>query len=229
MTDELDSDLTNGTPSTPSGGSSSGQGDSGGSFDAKALQASFEALTKRLDEVDARSKALQGEKDRGIKKANDELNELKRRFAEIEKLKKSGMDEDAAFEELGFREEVRSVREQLSKLNPAQPQPAGNGAGKAVDAAEVIKKYELDGNDPEVIAKILRGEFKSPEEMELAALRIAYGRAKPTPPSPSAIPPLVGSTPSGNSDETVRRLNELQKDPIRNKSEIAKLEKELGW
>lgn len=195
MTDDMDSDLTNGTPSIPTGGSSEGKGDSGSSFDAKALQASFEALTKRLDEVDARSKSLQGDKDRGIKKANDELNELKRKFAEIEKLKKSGLDEDTAFEELGFREEVRAVREGLSKLNPAQPQPAGNGAGVVVDSAEVIKKYDLEGNDPEVIEKIFRGNFKSPEEMELAALRIAYQRAKPNQPSLSATPPLTGTPP----------------------------------
>ena len=233
MTDDMDSDLTNGTPSTPTGGSSEGKGDSGSSFDAKALQASFEALTKRLDEVDARSKSLQGDKDRGIKKANDELNELKRRFAEIEKLKKSGMDDDAAFEELGFREEVRAVREQLSKLNPVQPQSAGNGEGKAVDAAEVIKKYELEANDPEVIERILRGNFKTPEDAELAALRIAYQRAKTNQPSPSAAPPLTGSVPrESDTPALIEKLAKLQKTPTQNRDEIKQLKAELdkrGW
>lgn len=230
MTDtNMDSDPQAGTPSTPSGGSSGGTGDSGGSIDAKALQASFEALTRRLDEVDARSKALQGDKDRGIKKTNEEVNELKRKFAEIEKLRKSGMDDDAAIEELTFRDEVRSLKDQLAKLNPAQPQPAGNGDRLVVDAAQVVKQYGLDGTDAEVIEKIFRQDFKSQQEVEFAALKIAYQRAKPNQPSPSAAPAQVGQPASNDSEATVSRLRDLQKNPIRNKVEIAKLEKELGW
>lgn len=208
---EMDSDQTDGTPSIPSGGSSSGQGDSGGSFDAKSLQASFEALTKRLDEVDARSKALQGDKDRAVTKTKADVDELKRKFAEVEKMKKSGLDEDAAFEEVSFREEVRAVRDQLSKLNPAQPQPAGNGEGKAVNAAEVIKKYALDGSDPEVIERIFRQDFSSPQELELAALKIAYQRAKPNEPNPAAALAQVGATAktAGLDDLTKQYQNDM--------------------
>ena len=192
MTDELDSGLISGTPSIPNGGSS-GESDSKGSFDAKALQTAFDALTKRLDEVDARSKSLQGDKDRAVTKTKAEVDDLKRKFAEIEKLKKSGLDEDVAFEEFGFREEVRAVKEQLSKLNPAQPAPAGNVEGKAVDVANVVKQYGLDGTDPEVIEKIFRQNFKSALEAENAALKIAYQKANPNTPSPAAAPAHVGA------------------------------------
>ena len=209
---DMDSDLQAGTPSSPSGGSSDGKGVSGGSFDAKTLQASIEALTKRLEEVDARSKALQGDKDRGIKKTNEEVSELKRKFAEIEKLKKSGMDDDAAIEEFTFRDEVRSLKDQISKLNPARPEPAGNGAGEAVDKAQVVKTYGLESTDPEVIERILRQDFKSQLEAENAALKIAYQRAKPNQPSPSAASALVGQAPqpAGLDDLT----KQYQKDML---------------
>lgn len=226
--DELDSGLPTGTPSTPTGGGS-GAGDSSSSFDAKALQTALESLTKRLDEVDARSKALQGDKDRGIKKTNEEVQDLKRKFAEIEKMKKSGLDEDAAFEELGFREEVRSVREQLSKLNPVQPQATGNSEGLTVDMAKILQDYGLEASDPEVVERLVRGNFKTPQDAELAALKLAYKRAKPNQPSPSAASALVGSPAVSNSGDNVQRLRDLQKDPIRNRAEIAKIEKELGW
>lgn len=188
---DLDSNHTEGTPASPNTGSSAESGDSGGSFDASKLQTTIEALTKRLDEVDSRSKALQGDKDRGITKTKSEVEELKRKFAEIEKLKKTGLDEDAAFHEFSFREEVTSLREQLSKLNSAQPSTAGNGAGAVVDKAKVIAEYGLDGNDPEVIAELISKNLNSPLEAENAALKLAYRRAKPTPSSVAASTAVI--------------------------------------
>ena len=231
---DMDSDPNAGTPSSPKGGSSDEKGDSSGSFDAQKLQTTLETLTKRLEEVDARSKALQGDKDRGIAKTQNEVDELKRKFAEIEKLKKSGYDDDAAFEELGFREEVRSVKEQLSNLKSAPAQTAGNGDSQVVDAAKVIKDYGLDGNDPEVVEKVLKGEYKTPMEAELAALKLAYRRATSAPPSAGAAPTLQGEAPklSPETNTLIDRLKVLQKTPTQNREEIISLKTELdkrGW
>lgn len=207
MTDELDSGLTDGTPSTPNEGGSQGKSDSGGSFDANPLQAAFDALARRVDEVDARSKSLQGDKDRGVKKHDAEISDLKRRFAEIEKLKKSGLDDDAAFEEHGFREDVRAVRERLNKLDPARPEPVGNGA-RSAEAADVVKKYGLDAGDPEVIERVLR-VAQTAEQAELAALRIAYERTNRAPHSPAAAPALTGeSAPSDPKDALAREYKQ---------------------
>lgn len=223
---DMDGDPQAGTPSTPNGGSSDGKGDSGSSFDASALQTSIEALTKRLEEVDARSRALQGDKDRAVTKNKADVDELKRKFAEIEKMKKSGLDEDAAFEELTFRDEVRAVREGLSKLTSAQPQAAGNGKGEAVNMAQVIKNYGLDGTDPEVIS-VLRQEFQSPIEAENAILKIAYQKAKPNQPSPAAAPAMTGTPSNPDSVEraTVEYIQKI-KSARGKRQEIKSLQEE---
>ena len=227
---DMDSDPAVGTPSSPNGGSSGGTGDSKSSIDAAKLQSTIEALTKKLDEVDARSKALQGDKDRAVTKTKSEVDELKRKIAEIEKLKKSGLDEDEALTELSFREEVRSLKDQLKSISPAQPEPAGNGKGSEVDVAKVLKEYSLDGNDPEVVAQILGKKFNSELEAENAALKLAYRRATPNPPSPAASSAFTG-TPARPSNEAdlISRLRTLQSNPAKNWAEIQKLEKELGW
>lgn len=227
---DLDGDQANGTPVTPNAGSSQGNGDSGGSFDAPKLQTALEALTRRLDEVDQRSKALQGDKDRGITSTKKEVDELKRQFAEIEKLKKSGLNEDDAFAELSFRDEVRSLRQEISKLNPAQTQTPGKGEGAAVDVAKVISDYQLDGNDPEVIAEVLSKQFASPLEAENAALKLAYRRANPTPPTLAAAGTLQGKPPvAGENEEAIyAQIVELSKNRSLNRDKIAALKKRLG-
>lgn len=189
---DVDSGQPEGTAGSPNSAGSQGKGDSSGSVDAQKLQTAIEALIKRQDEIDARTRALQGDKDRGVTKARQEVDDLKRKFAEIEKLKKSGLDEDTAFDELSFREDVRSLRQEISKLNPAQPQAAGNGEKLAVDVAKVLADYQLDGNDPEVVEKVLKGNYSSPEQAELAALKLAYRRANSTTPSPAASTALAG-------------------------------------
>lgn len=230
---DLDGGLTNGTPASPNAGGSEGQGDSGNSFDASKLQTTIESLMKRLDEVDARSKALQGDKDRAVNKASAEIDDLKRKFAEIEKLKKAGLNEDDAFTELKFRDEIREVREKLSSINPAQPSPAGNGNGLAVEQAKVLSEYGLDGNDPEVIEKVLKQPWKSPAELENLALKVAYKRATSSPPSPAASTSVQG-VPAGMSDTAslVQKLGEMQRTPSKYRKEIAEITAKLdarGW
>lgn len=226
---DMDSGLDIGTASSPNGAGSGGKSDSGSSLDAGKLQSAIEALTKQVAEVDSRTRALQGDKDRGVKKAEGEIDELRRKVAELEKLKKAGYDDDAAFAELSFREEVRAVKEGLSRNQPAPPDPAGNGTGKAVDLAKAIKEYGLDGNDPDVIAKVLNQSYGSQVEAELAAARLAFQRVTAPPPNPAASTATVGTPVSNNSSDVVAKLTKLQKDPIRNRDEIKKLEKELGW
>src|SRR5687767_14453150 len=154
---DVDSGQAAGTAGTPTPPSSSGAGDQQSSFDAAKLESTLEAIAKRLDEVDARSKSLQGDKDRGVNKTKKEVDELKRQIAEIDKLKKTGLTDENAIEEFTFREEVRSLREQLSKLNPVSPQAAGNGASGAVEQAKVISELQLDANSPDVISILAKG------------------------------------------------------------------------
>ncbi len=205
MQSNSDSDLTNGTSSSPNGEGSLGKGDSSGSVDALKLQSTLDALTKKLEEVDARSKALQSEKDRGITKTKSEVDDLKRKIAEIEKLKKSGLDEDGAIEEFSFREEIRSVREQLSKLNQAQPVTAGNSEKLVEEVQGVFNEFGVDPNDPEAVSLLsLQGA-----ELVKAVGKLALKRAS-KPVDSSEAPSLSGNPPPPSG---VKELTEkYQKD-----------------
>lgn len=194
MTD-INKDGDQGTAEQPT---SQGSNGGGGSVDAKALQSSLEALTKRLDEVDARSRSLQGDKDKGIKQTRKEVEELKRQIAEIDKLKKSGLDPDDAIEEFTFREEVRGLREQLARLNPASPQPAGTSAGGvATEAQRIAKELQLDMNDKDIADAVSKGDT-------VALFRVAVARQS-NPPSPSDAPPPAGGFQRKPSDSELER------------------------
>lgn len=223
---EVDSGQSAGTEAVPNASGSQGNGVSGGSFDASKLQSTLETVLKRVDEIDKSYKTFQQGKDRGVNKATEEVAELKRKIAEIEKLKKAGLDDEGAYEELSFREDVRALREQLSKLNPAQSQPAGNSEALAEEAGKVFAKYGVDPNDPVAIGfTSLKGA-----ELKAAVADYAFEKSKHSPPDSSTATSLQ-STPAKAVDQSalIAKLHSLQKEPTRNRVEIAKLEKELGW
>lgn len=222
MTNGTDSDQNDGTAeNTNSAGSQTG--DKQGSSDAKSLQSALESLTKRLDEVDARSKALQGDKDRGVKKANEEVERLKGKIAELEKYRKAGYDDDTAFEEITFREDVRALREQIANLNKAS---AGNGA---VDAAKVVENLGLSATDPDVVAEITARKWDNPDALELAARRLKDRKATSLQPSEAdrPTPPAGGAPTPKNKDEIAARIVELSKNYTYNAAEIDRLDKQL--
>lgn len=185
---ENDMDSGN-TPSTPNEGS----GDSNSSnADTSKLQAALEHLTTRLEEVDKRTRTLQGDKDRGVSQTKKEVEELKRKFAEVEKLKGRGLNEDEAFEELELRDGIRLLKQQLSGSNQAQPQTAGNGDGSVVDKVKTLQEYGLSENDADVAAALKDKNFSTPLELKYAALEIAYKRASKPQPDASAAPASAG-------------------------------------
>jgi len=227
---EVDGGQSGGTTQNTSSGGSNGQGDSGGSFDAQKLQSTIEALTKKLDEVDARSKALQGDKDRGITKTKEEVSDLKRKIAEIEKLKKTGLDEDGAIEEHSFREDVRSIKDQLSKLGSVQTQVSGKDEGLADDVAKVFADYEVDPNTPETTKFLsLKGS-----ELKAAVADYAFRKTKHTPADSSEASSLQGKGAAGGkmtdaeANSKYSELKTLYRDPTINASKIKTLRKELS-
>jgi len=161
----------------------------------------FLELRKQLELTRSELKGLQSRQDK-------ETNEVQRFMGEVKKRMASGMSLEEAEKAVVADEQAAKKDDLLLKIaqkvgvldQPSAP-PAGNGNTPTIDTASVLSKYELDGSDPEVIEKVLRGKFNSPADAELAALRIAYQRAKPNQPSPSAAPSLVGSTPQQTSGE----------------------------
>ena len=230
---DLDSNPTAGTEAAPPADGSQGTGDSKGSFDATKLQTAIEAMARKLEEVDARSRALQSDKDRGVTKATKELADLKRQFAEIEKLKGSGLELDDAVEEFDFRETVRQLKDQIGKLNPASPQTAGNGASGAVDVAQVLQQYQLDPKDAYVASQMQGKTFANQTDAELFAARVFRDKTLSPNPNPAQAPSTPASSAGGNNAESlISRLQDLQKFPTKNKAEINELYKTLearGW
>jgi len=185
---ENDMDSGN-APASPNAGSSDSNSSNA---DAQKLQAALDNLTSRLEEVDKRTRTLQGDKDRSVSQTKKEVEELKRKFAEVEKLKGRGLNEDEAFEELELREGIRLLKQQLSGNNQAQPQAAGNGEGLTVDKAKTLQEYGLSENDADVAAVLAGKTFSNPLELENAALKIAFKRANKPQPDASAAPVVSG-------------------------------------
>jgi hypothetical protein len=199
---DLDSGQSQGTSQNTNSGGSAGNGDKQSSFDAAKLQSTLEALGRKLDEVDARSKALQGDKDRDVKSTKKEVQELKRQIAEIEKLKSAGLEPDAAVEE------HRGLREQLNKLNPASNQPAGNGASGADERTRLIEELKLDGNDP----KVMQAVRDEADFAKLAARLVTIKATAPPPPDPALAPPMQGS-PAAPADAK-QLIGDYQKEML---------------
>lgn len=233
MSDEtLDGGSPNGgTPTSPNAGGSQGQSVSDGSGDAQKLQAALDNLTKRLDEVDKRSRVLQSDKDRSVSQTKKEVEELKRKFAEVEKLKAKGYNDDDAFEELELRESIRVIREQLSNTDKAQTGNAGNGNGSAVDRAKTLQQYGLSENDPDVAAELNGKAFASEIELENAALKIAFKRANKPQPDASAASTPQGSPPDNDKLGSLKKAYETKLAEMRkgrpNPAQISELKAEF--
>ena len=177
---------------------------------AAKLQSTLDSLAKKLDEANAHSRTQKSENDRGVAQTRKEVGELKRQIAEYERLKGSGLEVDAAVEEVTFRDEVRALREQLSKLNPAQTEGTGNTGGKADPVAEVIKKANVNANDAGVLDLVR--EFGN----DPMAFAIGLGKYKATlgPPDASAAPTMQNTSVASTEDrESLKRgyVEEMKK------------------
>ena len=207
MATEADSALLDGTSSKANAGGSQEAGAKQSSdFDAAKLQSTLETLTGKLAEIDARTRALQGDKDRGVAKANKEVDDLKRKIAAYEKLKKSGLDEDDAAEELTFREDIRSLKEQIASLGPVSGQRAGSAQSGTVDAAAVIAELGLP--DLPEVAAFRQRTFSSESELLREATKLAIGLASK--PQPNAAQRAAAE--SGAAKPNEKSVEELTKE-----------------
>lgn len=210
---ELDSTQTDGTQgSQPAGSSASG---SGGSFDPSELKAVIDSLSSTVKEIDARTRSLQGDKDRGISKLTKEIEDAKNRLAAVERLKKLGLTEDEAVLELASR--------QASSNQPVTPAPVGN---ETVKVDEIIGEYGLDMTNPEVKIAFEGRQFKSREEAELTAARLLKPKPKPTNAQMPAQPASPTSV-TGDADSLIVKYNELAKKPSVNFQEMQGIKKRL--
>lgn len=183
-----------------------------------------------MTEAEAQLRALQGDKDRAVKRVEQKVDDFEKKFAEAQKLISRGYSEDEAFEQIRLKETVEQLKAQIQQNAPAHPQSAGNGNGVAIDAAQVLAQYKLDGNDPEVVAQVL--SKSNPLELENAALKLAYRRSNPTPPDPAASTAVTNTPPKNDAAEGLKReyqtkLEALQKEGRPNPAQIAELKAQM--
>lgn len=207
-------------------------GDSKSSSDSAAqLQATLEKLNSRLEEVDKRTRTLQSDKDRGISKTQKEIEELKQKFAQIDNLKKRGLTEDEAFEELQLREAITQIRQQQLVANQGlSDEGTGTTNTLSVEKAKTLQQYGLSENDLDVAAEFSSKEFYTPLELENAALRIAFKRTqKPAPDAAAATSPAGGGgMGTGNPVQSdINRYEQLSKSPTANAAELKALKQKL--
>lgn len=205
-------------------------GDSKVQDSAAQLQATLEKFTTRLDEIDKRTRTLQGDKDRGVSQTKKDVEELKQKFAQIENLKKRGLSEEEAFEELELRNAIFQLSQQQQGINQTQGESAGNTNTLAVDKAKTLQQYGLNENDPDVAAEFSSKEFYNPLELENAALKIAFKRTqKPTPDAAAATSPAGGGgMGTGNPVQAdINRYEQLSKNPTQNAAELKTLKAKL--
>ena len=229
MSDEtLDGGSPNGgTPTSPNAGGSQGQSVSGSSGNAQTPQTEIE---KKLAYLETQYNALKSEKDRGVSRVEKRVDDFEKKFDEVQKLISRGYSRDEAFEQIQLKETVESLKSQIQQGTSVQTGNAGNGNGSAVDRAKTLQQYGLSENDPDVAAELNGKAFASEIELENAALKIAFKRANRPQPDASAAPVAQGAPVTvGSNAESVARLEKLQQDPIRNRKEIAEIEKALGW
>jgi hypothetical protein len=227
---DLDGGNPAGTAGSPTSQSSSGGSDSNSSFDAGKLQSLIEGFGKRIDEIDSRTKSLQGDKDRAVVKTKKEVEELKAKIAEYEKLKSKGLAPDEALDEMDFRSTVRQLQDQLGKLGSVPAQSAGNGAGGADATARVLQAAQLDANTPEVL-DLIRQFGNDPVTLAVRAGELrAKAANKPTPDAASS--PTPSAPPSSSQAVDVSALSaeysRLVKEPGKNWQRIKEIEEKLN-
>jgi hypothetical protein len=201
---ELDSGQNQGNAAMPNAAVSDDRGDQQGSGGAEKLLASFDTLTKRLDEIDARTRSLQGDKDRGVKKVSDEISDLKKMLADYDKLREK-LSPDEAIEQIELKQSVQEIRDFITQQRgtSASTQAPGTGDGVAVNAAKAFAEFDLDLKDPRV-ADALGKTYNTEAEAVAAAGRV-YRQIQLSPtPTPAQDASVQGSVVHQNT-ETLKR------------------------
>ena len=181
---------------TGSGQPSSQNVSGGDKHNSNSASQPQDVLGERLTRIEKMLSSIQSGKDRAVDKTRTEVSELRKSLSDVQNLMKKGLSEDEAFEQLEgrkadneFKQAVLELRDALKggKSLPVQ----ANGAKVEPSVIEVLNQFNLDANDPDVIANVL--SQSDPDKAELAASRLARKRANP--PSASAASPVAGTPP----------------------------------
>lgn len=219
MTDDLESNPTNGSAGSPNSAVSEGK---------DVQRTSTPDASKQLEQLDsviakAVEKALQSQKDKRFSSIEKEISEFKPVLERVKSIltpeqlaQVNAIQKDAEFEEL---------KQTVSRLTQTGVPATGNQQNTATDEAQTIfKKYEVDMNDPAVVP------FLSLKGAELKAAVADYAFAKSKQPSlDSSAATSIGGEPgkSVSEDAIYSEIANLSKNYTANKSRIEALQAKL--
>lgn len=172
-------------------------------------QALFELLTGKLDErFNELTKPFLGQLE-GLKKVQGDIdrsrNDFQEKLKQLNKLTKSGLSQEEALAQMEAEATAgnwqKSVDERFDKLFNLLQQNGNPTVKQTVES--VFQKYGLDVKDPRVAPELAK-TYKTPEEIEMAALKTFH--AIQTSPQPNA----AQNAALNNRDNAQRRNN--QKD-----------------
>lgn len=195
---------SDGTPSPiPSGAeglSPSGQG--------AGSKVSLETLLDKIERITGEVNALKSGKDKGISRVEKEVSDLRETLARYEKLKAKGMSADEAADEIqhgaSVQDALRALNEKVDRL--ASGAGVGSPSSGTVLATKTFVELGLDPSDPDVQIALADVAGKSPEAIELAALRLSRRKAaQPNPNNAQAPVTTDGKAPSKATAEDIER------------------------
>jgi len=185
MTDNLESNSTEGSAGSPNPAVSAAQNVSSTStLDAQKLPDQLESLVSKAVE-----KALQSQKDKRFSTIEKTLDGFKPVMEQVqalltpEQLKEfKQIQKDAEFEEL---------KKAVFGGTQTSTQPSGTQKGTAEEAQAVFEEYSINPNDPEAIPLLgLQGT-----DLVKAVSKLAIKRAKQSTPDSSEAPSLSSGAP----------------------------------
>ena len=197
------------------------------SLTPEAISELSKALTPIIeDTIDRKFKSTTDKRFSKLDKGNAVLTEV------LANLKNQGVsipkEVERDFALRNYIDERLAEREVSSQTGNGIPQ-SGVSATEQFDAFAVVNSLGLDTNDAEV-RSLLSGKYRSTDKFEAEAAKLALRKAaKPTADATSAAPLAGGSSSQPDTAALTGQLAKLQKDPLKNKVQIAALEKQLGW
>lgn len=190
-------------------------------------------ILARIDKIDGAVRALQSNKDKGVRRVESRLNEIAPVMEQVRALIANGVtDPDAITREIEYQEMRRRILgEQEQEPSSTDDESVGNGRALEMDGMlqQVATGLGMKLDDPEVVAVI---RTKQGADAVAAIAELAKKRAQAPTPTLASAPAVSGGTvQSSEAKEAalVQRLGELQKSPSQNRVEIANIKKQLGW
>jgi hypothetical protein len=193
-----------------------------------ALQKALAPFVTKLDEVDSRTRSLQSEKDRGIRKVEGDVQKL---LAEWEKARKTGVTEDEFADKLSEKNRLTLLEEKLASITaPTKPSGGTDGNVDALNVARAFAKAaNIQENDPEYL-KVIAVNATNPAAMIEGLSNLVVSRANKPKPTDAQSPSPVGSAPQPVDEAKLSaELARLQRYPSKNGARIEEIEKLLGW